>query len=459
MKIIMQNIKDARIEQHGEVFLVSNPSVGAISALTSGDLVAFQLLGESGGASEPLIAFYQSLGLDKREALDMTQTFQTRIKNDGWTRAEYPYIPGQPLAAVYMTINRECNLSCPYCYQGLSQRKGKVMSIERVKEVFDSIAKIRPDCHIILTGGEPLMHPNIYEIFDLIDSHDFILTLLTNGILIDEKIAQRLKSIKRLEVVQVSLDGMTEDTFAQSRGKRSMDKVRIGLDHLIDAQLPFMVAPTLHLGNLHEIADMAEWAVDNGGYIKPNNLRHLPFDFNKTVDDEGQEIAKLVLPQDALVKAARDLDNNLIKKYGQEKIYALKNRFIGRTNCFIDDHNAKSGCGFGWSLLDIDWDGDVYPCHLAKAPELKLGNLFMTPLANLLGLADERGIRRKSNELTNCSQCNFVSRCAGGCRVGAYYGNGSFDREDDLCKYNYTGSLERILAPVIEELTAVPPHS
>lgn len=443
-------IRDARIEPHGELFLVSNPAIGALSAMANGDLVAFHLFGESGGALEPMVAFYQSLGMDEDEAAGAADAFRTRLIKDGWTRAAYPDVHKPPLTAVYMTVTRECNLACPYCYQGLSARRTKTMEMDRLRDVFAQIAAIRPDCHIILTGGEPLLHPDIGAILDLIDEYGFLLTVLTNGVLIDEAMAGRLARIRHLECVQVSVDGMTEETFALSRGRGTMAKVRAGLDHVIAAKLPFMVAPTLHRANLHEIAEMAVFAVENGGYIKPNNLRHFPHDSNKAKTSDGTEMtARLVLSEEELIQAARDLDAGLIARFGTERIRALKDRFLVRANCAVDDHNAKSVCGFGWSLLDIDWNGDVYPCHLAKAPELKLGNLFEQSLTDILGVAESTGVRRKSHEIDRCSGCSFVSRCAGGCRVGAYFAYGTFEREDDLCHYNYRGSLERTLASLI----------
>jgi radical SAM protein with 4Fe4S-binding SPASM domain len=148
------------------------------------------------------------------------------------------------------------------------------------------------------------------------------------------------------------------------------------------------------------------------------------------------------------MRAARDLDANLEAKYGRERIHALKARFLRYSKCSVDDHNAKGLCGVGWSLLDIDWNGDVYPCHLGKTPELMLGNIFDVSFEHLFEQARVRGIRTKSHEIEGCSSCSFVSRCAGGCRMGAYYANGGFDKNDNLCHYNYQGNLRRALSQV-----------
>jgi radical SAM protein with 4Fe4S-binding SPASM domain len=347
-----------------------------------------------------------------------------------------------------VTITRECNLACPYCYQGLSKRRGRHMPIERIRDLFGKIAAVNPNCYLILTGGEPLMHPDIGEIFDLIDTAGFRLTILTNGMYIDAAMAERMSRLERLDVVQISLDGMTEETSAISRGRGALTKIRAGIDQVIAAKLPFMLAPTLHSENLHEIAEMAEFAVSNGGYIKPNNLRSFPKDNEKMKPDAARFLRQLELSERDLMMAARDLDAGLEASYGKERVLELKARYLRYSKCSVDDHNAKGLCGIGWSLLDIDWNGDVFPCHLAKTPELQLGNIFERSFEDLFEEARLRGIRRKSNEISGCSSCSFVSRCAGGCRMGAYYGNGSFEKSDNLCNYNYQSNLRRALGQV-----------
>lgn len=442
----MSAISDARVERHGDLLLVSNPRVGALTTMTEADLAALHLFDVSDGSVDALEGYFGGFGLP--DARDHAEGFRARVVRDGWTRTAFPNSEGPPLISAYVTITRECNLACPYCYQGLSKRRGRHMPIERIRDLFGKIAAVNPSCYVILTGGEPLMHPDIGEIFDMLDASAFRLTLLTNGMYIDAAMADRIARLRGLDVVQISLDGMTEETSAISRGRGALAKIREGIDHAIAAKLPFVLSPTLHGENLHEIAEMADFAVANGGYIKPNNLRSFPKDNEKMKPGAQAFLRQLELSERDLMRAARDLDARLVERHGKERIGALKSRYLRYTKCSVDDHNAKGLCGVGWSLLDIDWNGDVFPCHLGKTPELQLGNIFETSFEDIFEQARVRGIRTKSNEITGCSSCSFVSRCAGGCRMGAYYANGSFDKNDDLCHYNYQGNLRRALAQV-----------
>jgi radical SAM protein with 4Fe4S-binding SPASM domain len=443
----MSAISEARIEQHGDLLLVSNPRVGALTTMTDADLAALHLFDMSDGSVDVLEDYFDSCGV--AQARNHAQAFRNRVVRDGWTRTEFPDAEGPPLISAYVTITRECNLACPYCYQGLTARRGRHMPIERIRELFGKIAAVNPGCYMILTGGEPLMHPDIYEIFDLIDASGFRLTLLTNGMYIDQTMAARLKRLERLDVVQISMDGMTEEVSAISRGKGALAKIRAGIDQAIAAGLPFVLAPTLHGDNLHEIDEMAEFAVTNGGYIKPNNLRSFPMDNERMKPSAKLFMRQVELSERDLMRAARNLDANLEAKFGRDRVLALKARYLRYSKCSVDDHNAKGLCGVGWSLLDIDWNGDVYPCHLGKTPELKLGNIFEVSFEDLFEQARVRGIRTKSHEIGACSSCTFVSRCAGGCRMGAYYANGGFDQNDNLCHYNYQGNLRRALKEVV----------
>jgi radical SAM protein with 4Fe4S-binding SPASM domain len=445
----MSAISDARIEQHGDLLLVSNPRVGALSVFTDADLAALHLFDISDGSVGVLENYFSSCGMAEEKAKSHAKSFRDWVVRDGWTRTAYPDAEGPPLISAYVTITRECNLACPYCYQGLSNRRGRHMPIERIRELFAKIAAVNPNCYLILTGGEPLMHPDIGEIFDLIDASGFRLTILTNGMYIDAAMAERMSRLQRLDVVQISLDGMTEETSAISRGRGALAKIRAGIDRAIAAKLPFVLAPTLHSGNLHEIAEMAEFAVANGGYIKPNNLRQFPKENEKMKPSAAAfRLRQLELSERDLMGIARELDAGLEARYGKEQVTALKMRYLRYAKCSVDDHNAKGLCGIGWSLLDIDWNGDVFPCHLAKTAELRLGNIFERSFEDLFEEARLRGIRRKSNEISGCSSCSFVSRCAGGCRMGAYYANGSFEKSDNLCHYNYQSNLRRALGQV-----------
>jgi radical SAM protein with 4Fe4S-binding SPASM domain len=139
------------------------------------------------------------------------------------------------------------------------------------------------------------------------------------------------------------------------------------------------------------------------------------------------------------------MNRRLVDEFGLEVMADLAAKYKGPSVCSATEPNANFICGMAYSLVDLDWNGDVYPCHLSKGPELVLGNLFVEDFDAIFRRVRERGIRVESHEIPKCSHCKFVSTCGGGCRAGAWFAHGSLAREDGLCDLNYNSKLQSIL--------------
>jgi radical SAM protein with 4Fe4S-binding SPASM domain len=190
---------------------------------------------------------------------------------------------------------------------------------------------------------------------------------------------------------------------------------------------------------MHELDAIGELAVANGGWLSPNQLKELPH--------AGLNYTNLAMSSDGLLQALSRLNHHLIEKYGLATIVELSQRYSGSDPevCSVTSPNSTFICGMAHSLVDIDWNGDVYPCHLSKGPDLKIGNVFQEDFTKIFERVEQRGIRVKSNEIEKCSGCKFVSNCAGGCRAGAWFTYGTLEHEDELCDLNYSSHLRRLL--------------
>jgi radical SAM protein with 4Fe4S-binding SPASM domain len=426
-----------QIEQVGDVYVLSRPEIGAISSLGALDLAAFHLLMENPGDTSAAAQFYEWAGEDTAGANARSRRLAARLERDGWLRRQRPsHNAAQRLQQVYFTITRECDLACPYCYQGLRNRKTKTMSVADAQATLRKIAAFNPDCHIIVTGGEPFMHPDPFAIFDTIEELGLPFGLLCNGSFIDDKVAARLAEYRRLQRIQISLDGMTGEVHGLTRGHASFEKALAAIDHIGRHDIPLIIAPTIHRGNAHQIADMAVFAANKGAWFSPNNLRVFPHDENDQ---------KFMLDNDTLRNVIAQLRQRLRETFSPEYLQAIENRAKGPSVCSVSAPNANFICGTGHSLLDIDWNGEVYPCHLLKDRSLILGNIFEQSFDDIYGKCTELGIRVPSSEISKCSTCKFTSRCGGGCRAGAFYAYGSLAREDDLCDVNYAGQMRRVV--------------
>lgn len=427
------NLSGAVLREVDCVTLANDPATGALSAFNAAEAIAFSLL-RDGSDLDAVAGFFRQLGRPEDDARSAATAFVERLAREGWARGSYPEnCDGAPLKAIYFTVTRDCNLACPYCYQGLSERRGKHMSLDAAEWILDAVREVNAECHVVVTGGEPLRHPRLFDILDAIEVRGMSMSLLTNGVLIDDEIAGRLGAYGGLDRVQVSIDGLGEETHSQTRGKGNFARTIAGIQILARHRLPLVLAPTIHEGNAHEIVDIARLGLDLGGYFNPNDLRELPQSVKGAVSLRPETLRRVLRELGAMM---REYDPDLLRE---------RQRLGPPQACGAALVNARFICGMAHSVVDIDWNGDVYPCHLLKGEELRLGNALENSFPDLFAVAKAKGFRVKSYEISKCRDCAVMSICGGGCRAGAYYQYGSTARESDMCEQFYWGNVNQLL--------------
>lgn len=430
------------VEKHGDTYVVYRPSIGALSALTEQDYVPFHTFLAARGDHAALVRYYVQMGASERTADARARALAQRLVRDGWDRTELPDAATPPLASAYLTITRWCDLACPYCYQGLNDRRNTEMTLEQLRLTLGRIKDINPKCQINLSGGEPFSHTHIREVLETINEFGFPFVILSNGTYIDDGVAAHLKSLAHFGWIQISLDGASAETHEITRGKGHFPKVMRAIESIIAQRLPFKLAPTMHDGNMHELNAIAELAVANGGWVSPNQLKEFPH--------AGLNYTNLSMSSDGMFEALRTVNRHLIDKFGLARVVELSQHYARSEPevCSVTAPNANFICGMAHSLVDIDWNGDVYPCHLSKGEELRIGNVFEEEFDGIFRRVEERGLRVKSHEIEKCSGCKFVSTCGGGCRAGAWFTYGTLEHADDLCDLNYRSYLSKLLVGV-----------
>ncbi len=171
--------------------------------------------------------------------------------------------PLPSLRYLELQITNRCNLQCRHCYIGEGPHQDLSREqIQRVLEQFEEIQGLR----LLLSGGEPLVHPYFWRVNEILRDYAFRSVLLSNGTLISREVAKRL----RVHEVQVSLDGM-EEGHESLRGKGTFEKTVMAIDHLQEADMRVSVATMIHRRNLSEFDRLAsllrsknieEWNVD-----------------------------------------------------------------------------------------------------------------------------------------------------------------------------------------------------
>ncbi len=156
-----------------------------------------------------------------------------------------------------------CNLRCPMCYVRLDPAtaalQGKVMSgkqwLEILRQARD-MGLLRPT----LTGGEPLLHPDFWEIYNGATELGLLVTVYTNGCLIDEAVVEKLKANPPLNI-KMSIYGASNETYEKMCGiKNGFDKVSHAIDLLKEAGIEFFCTATVVKENMHDLAALYQFA-------------------------------------------------------------------------------------------------------------------------------------------------------------------------------------------------------
>src|SRR3989338_8186823 len=161
-------------------------------------------------------------------------------------------------------INSECNLGCLHCCEEAGHSIPNELNKEEVFDLCGQIVKLGIP-YVAISGGEPLLHPNFFEVCEFFRKNNISLKVETNGEFIDEKTAKVFSRLK-LRSVQISLDGATASVHEKLRLAGNWDKAvsacRFLLKEKVNTEIVFV--PTRF--NIHEVGGVIDLAYSLGVY-------------------------------------------------------------------------------------------------------------------------------------------------------------------------------------------------
>jgi MoaA/NifB/PqqE/SkfB family radical SAM enzyme/GT2 family glycosyltransferase len=291
--------------------------------------------------------------------------FNKSLRRAYLSHLKYDTFPLMPKRLILM-ITRHCNLKCEFCDVPAAEKKEKTMQKEDAFRVIDSAARL---CikEIILTGGEPLLHPHLFEIADFANSKNISITLTTNGTLIKSNIERILKS--KFSCICISIDGKedTHDNLRNQKGayKDTMDAIELLRQHRINIAINFVVTNK----NIYELEEIYD-------YFSARSIRVFFFPVVNKPDLFVMDKKERNLYLHFIGKLFRKGDISIHEyKY-------LKNSIA----VYFSKKDMPVRC-LGLNLeLGIDTDGLISPCCVweNKKEELNnLGNVFKEDLEEL----------------------------------------------------------------------------
>jgi len=328
-------------------------------------------------------------------------------------------------------ITRLCNEHCQHCYIHASPfaDRARELSTEECFRVVDQLRAVNPGALLILTGGEPLLRQDVFEISRYATEAGFMVVMGTNGTIISPERAERMKA-NGIRGVAVSIDSLDEAKHDSFRGYRGAwaNGVR-GMQVLAGAGLPFIVQTTVTQQNFGEIEAVAEFAAAQGA--KVFNLYFLvptgrgAFMTNITPDEYEALLQRLLAMQPKFM--GRMLVNAKCAPHYQRALWEHD-----AASPFLKGFVGAGGCPAGTHYVGITPDGDVTPCpYLPRYG----GNLREQTFAEIWNNSELfASIRQRKALGGRCGGCEFNTMC-GGCRARAYGATGDYLAEDPWCVY------------------------
>jgi len=277
-----------------------------------------------------------------------------------------PDILSAPLK-VFFNITKRCNLFCGHCFNDSGHAASPELDLPTLRRTLRALAR-RGIFKVTLAGGEPMYHPDFDALIDALADTDLAVSIVTNGICITRRRAERLAQCRNLRSITLSLDGANAYSNDFVRGEKSFERACAGARRLTGV-FPGTVALRLTLmrTNCTEVADYAALAAALGiREIKVNPIN--PY-------GRAQGRGDLLLSREAYRAARQRLYEAAAARGIAVEVPAHK---------YQKDRDDQVGlCRAGEETCEIDGDGAVYPCSFSFG-RFRAGNVRTTPFGTIL---------------------------------------------------------------------------
>ncbi len=347
-----------------------------------------------------------------------------------------------PGPVVIWNLVRRCNLTCKHCYSISADTDfPNELSTQQVFEVMDDLKQFRVPV-LILSGGEPLLRPDIYDIAHRAKDMGFYTALSTNGTLIDESNIDRIAEVG-FNYLGISIDGIreTHDKFRQMEGafEASMHGLRLCRDKGIKVGLRF----TMTQDNAEELPQLLELMQEE--HIHKFYFSHLNYAGrgNKNREDDvflnTTRWAMDLLFDHVLEEQRNGRETEYVTGNNDaDGVYMLlwvKKHFPEQYDHIRQKLVNWGGNSSGVNVANIDNTGTVHPDTMWW--NYDLGNVKERPFSEIWTDTSDpimAGLKAQPRTVSGrCGQCSHFDICAGNTRVRAMQLTGDAWSEDPAC--------------------------
>ncbi|MFX0199742.1 MAG: radical SAM protein, partial [Candidatus Hodarchaeota archaeon] len=363
-----------------------------------------------------------------------------------------------PVVIVWNYTNH-CNLNCLHCHQNSGEAIERELTTKEVFTVIDMLEKAGVSI-LTFSGGEPLVRSDIFDAIKRADDAGLLCTIASNGTLMTEQVAQKLKKVG-ISRVEIGLDGCKAETHNFLRNSPGSFKATIqGIKNCAKVGFDEICATmTLFTKNVNELSETIELA-EKLGVTRFYLNRLIPAGRGKEVIDLDVTNKQKIDALECIYNKFHDsiVHGNGIQCYsrgmtyygrlGYERsdgtIFTVSEALSGYSKMWREKFGGGiseivrkfapgfGGCSAGLTYAGLTVSGDLLPC--VPAP-IKLGNLLEEDLEDLWVNHKLLNYIRRRDELKGaCGHCTYNFLC-GGCRYTAFIIKGDWLAADPSCPF------------------------
>jgi heme b synthase len=333
-------------------------------------------------------------------------------------------------------VTRSCNLACIHCRASSDSGpyEGELDTKEGLR-LLDEIALLGSPM-VILTGGEPLLRKDIYDLADYGDKKGLRMVLATNGTLVTQQVAKKMTAsgIKRASVSIDGFDAASHDAFRGVPG--AFAGALAGIEAFRKAGMEFQINTTVTRKNLDQLQKILDLAIQLGA-VAHHIFLLVPTGRGKEMAD--QEIAPGDYERTLDWFYEKNFNCSLqLKATCAPHYFRIAHQRKGKQTSANDkktDHPLRAmsrGCMAGSSFCFISHVGQVQPCGYL---EINCGRIRKESFGEIWQRSPVfHNLRDMSLYKGKCGRCEFIRIC-GGCRARAYEITGDYLSEEPYCIY------------------------
>lgn len=288
------------------------------------------------------------------------------------------------------------NLKCKHCYQGSHMDEQLMMNLNEVRSIASKLGELGT-LSVVLTGGEPFLHPNLVEIVETFNNWNIRVVIFTNGQVIQNETIRKLSNMNVL--VRISLEGHNEEINDFIRGVGTFKKAIEFSNICRENNLSIGYSFTINSINEKYFSDMLQLAEDSfADEIEMSEILNV---------NQNLNISSLMLSE----KQSKNFRINTLKGF------SISKAFRKGMGLYRYKKGTEYICSAGTKNIFIDINGDVYPCNLfANHNEYFAGNVFSEDLLEIWRKSkvfiELRNLKKE--DIEECANCPASENCKGG---------------------------------------------